>query len=108
MGKKRRVINSPKFASLRKHPKYRGLAEANSKFVGNQQEVEEQEVIEETPILKAAEEILDIEPAPAKPTPAPVLKPTKTAAKASAKKAVASKRPKTRRPPRKKISTQPP
>jgi len=108
MGKKRRVINSPKFASLRKHPKYRGLAEANSKFIGNQQEVEDQGVIEETPILKAAEEILDIEPAPAKPTPAPVLKPTKTAAKASAKKAVASKRPKTRRPPRKKISTQPP
>ncbi len=108
MGKKRRVINSPKFAGLRKHPKYRGLTETSSKFIENQQEVEEQEVIEETPVLKAAEETLNIEPSPAKPTPAPVLKPTKTAAKASAKKAVASKRPKTRRPPRKKISTQPP
>ena len=108
MGKKRRVLNSPKFASLRKHPKYRALAEANSKFVGNQQEVEEQEAIEETPILKAAEETLNIEPTPPEPTPAPVLKPTKTVAKASAKKAVAPKKPRTRRTTRKKTATQSP
>ena len=108
MGKKRRVINSPKFASLRKHPKYRGLAEANSKFIGNQQEVEDQGVTEETPILKAAEEILDIEPAPAKPTPAPVLKPTKTVVKSSAKKAAAPKKPRTRRTTRKKPPAQSP
>ena len=31
MGKKRRVLNSSKFAALRKHPKYKGLVRANSK-----------------------------------------------------------------------------
>ena len=108
MGKKRRVLHRSKFAGLRKHSKYKGLAAANSKLVENPQEAEEQEVIEETPILKAAEETLNIEPSPAKPTPAPVLKPTKTAAKASAKKAVAPKKPKTRRTTRKKAATQSP
>ncbi len=108
MGKKRRVINSPKFASLRKHPKYRGLTEANSKFVENQQEAEEQEIIEETPVLKAAEETLNIEPSPAKPTPTPVPKPTKTVVKSSAKKAAAPKKPRTRRSTRKKPPAQSP
>ena len=50
MGKKRRVLRSPKFARLRKHPKYVGLVAANKQETG-----EVQEVVEE--VIKPAEEI---------------------------------------------------
>jgi hypothetical protein len=108
MGKKRRVLHSPKFAGLRKHPKYRGLASANSKLVENLQEVEEQEVVEETPILKAAEETLNIEPELQEVKPEPILKPKKTTAKASSKKSTTPKKSRTRRTTRKKAATQSP
>ena len=86
MGKKRRVLRSPKFANLRKHPKYAGMVRGNKGAKEDLsinplsieedyyipkptaelevKKVEEKEPLIEapTPILSAVEEALALEP----------------------------------------------
>ena len=87
MGKKRRVLRSPKFANLRKHPKYAGMVAANK------QENEEPnetviENVEQKPEIIEEPKIVKLE----KPKPAPKKKAApKTKAKSRAKKTTVKK-----------------
>ena len=81
MGKKRRVLKSPKFAKLRTHPKYAGMVAANK------QENEEPseaviENVEKKPEIIEEPKIVKLE----KPKTAP-----KTKAKSKTKKTTAKK-----------------
>lgn len=92
MGKKRRVFKSPKFANLRKHPKYAGMVAARE-----QKKEESYEVVVEQPkpeTVKEAE-IVEVTPEPKvvkleKPKPIPEMKaaPKKAAPKKAELKAV--------------------
>ena len=88
MGKKRRVLRNPKFTSLRNHPKYKSLVGTDSKSSGNEQEIEEPEVVVETPVLKTNKEVKTSEAETVKPklkkAPAKKKASPKTKAKSSA------------------------
>jgi len=58
MGKKRRVLKSPKFANLRKHPKYARFSNSVAELDLKTDKAEEKEPLIEppTPILDAVEE----------------------------------------------------
>ena len=93
MGKKRRILFSPKFAHLRK---VRFGSKSNFE---EQQKIEEQEPIEETPVLKMVEEQVKIakeKKSVVAETPTPVLK--------AAKEELAPK-PKTATVPKKRAAT---
>ena len=111
MGKKRRVLHSSKFATLREHPKYKGLVRANSKSSGNRQEIEEieePEVVAETPVLKTNKEVETSETEIAKPKPPKAPKTKKSSPKVSAKKIDAPKKPTARRKTSKKVTIKAP
>ena len=102
MGKKRRVLNNPKFANLRKHPKYAGMVAAHvGPSAAREQEKEESyEIVAEQPkpeIIKEPE-IAEILPEPKavkleKPKPAPETKTkSKTAKKTTIKKTTRKKK----------------
>ena len=98
MGKKRRILTSPKFAALRKHRKFKGLVKANL-----EQEKIELEPTPPTPFLSAVEEPseLVVEPTQEAPAPAPVrkaaLKPKRARTKASSKRTSTLRKRTTRR-----------
>jgi len=70
MGKKRRILRSPKFAHLRQMRKWQALVEANSQEQSNiQPALEKEEQAVETPILKQAEKELDLKLEQEKPAP---------------------------------------
>ena len=102
MGKKRRVLRSPKFAHLRKHPKYAGMVASNEQA---KEESQESAIVEEqpTPVLDiVATQTETIEPEPVvkavKEKPKP--KPRKTRKKATtAKKRTAKRKPLKSKPP---------
>ena len=96
MGKKRRILTSPKFAALRKHRKFKGLVKANL-----EQEKIELEPTPPTPFLSAVEEPSELVVEPTQEAPAPVRKaapkPKRARTKASSKKTSTLKKRTTRR-----------
>ena len=108
MGKKRRILRSPKFAALRRHSKFKGLTEAN---LAPTQEEKPEEIVEPV-VLEKIVELAEPEVAPPpatlieKPEPKPEPKYKKTSRKVSAKKTPSTKKPKTRRSSKKKTVTQ--
>jgi hypothetical protein len=91
MGKKRRVLNNPKFAKLREHPKYAGMIAARqpSKEESYEAEVEQPkpEFVKETEIVEVAlvkeepKKVVKLE----KPKPTPEAKPKLTKKKVATK-----------------------
>ena len=101
MGKKRRVLRSPKFANLRTHPKYVGMVSSNKKEKKEFYEEAVDQLIEETEIEKEAE-IVEAAEAPKAvklENPKPVSEVEAVPEKAKAKKA------KLKAAPRVKVST---
>ena len=87
MGKKKRVLNKPKFAKLRTHSKYVGLVAANKQEIEEPDEIVV-EVLEQKPEIIEEPKIVKLE----KPKPAPKKKAApKTKAKSSTKKTTAKK-----------------
>ena len=87
MGKKRRMLKSPKFARLRTHPKYVGLVAANKQEIEEPDEIVV-EVLEQKPEIIEEPKIVKLE----KPKPAPKKKAApKTKAKSRTKKTTAKK-----------------
>ena len=87
MGKKKRVLNSPKFAKLRTHPKYVGLVAANKQEIEEPDEIVV-EVLEQEPEIVEEPKVVKLE----KPKPAPKKKAApKTKAKSKTKKTTAKK-----------------
>ena len=87
MGKKRRVLRSPKFARLREHPKYAGMVAANKQENEEPDEIVV-EVIERKPEIIEEPKIVKLE----KPKPALKKKAApKTKAKSRTKKTTAKK-----------------
>jgi len=89
VGKKRRVLNNPKFATLRKHPKYAKLVAANKIKKEEPSETEAVfEDIEHAPKIIEEPKAVKIE----KPKPAPKKKAApKIKAKSRTKKTTAKK-----------------
>lgn len=87
MGKKRRMLKSPKFAKLRTHPKYVKLVAANKQENEEPNEVVI-EVVEQKPEIVEEPKVVKLE----KPKPAPKKKAApKTKAKSKTKKTTAKK-----------------
>jgi len=87
VGKKRRVLRSPKFARLREHPKYAGMVAANKQENEEPDEIVV-EVIEQKPEAIEEPEVVKLE----KPKPALKKKAApKTKAKSKTKKTTAKK-----------------
>jgi hypothetical protein len=102
MGKKRRVLKSPKFANLRRHPKYSGMIAAREQEKEEFNEVAikqpEPEITQITQIMEIAPEpeITETTPEPKvvkleKPKPAPKAKAKSRTKKTTAKKTTAKK-----------------
>jgi hypothetical protein len=89
MGKKRRVLRSPKFKHLRKHPKYAGMAAPKEQKIEEAQEIVEPvlEIVE--PVLEIVEPVLETKPVATIEKPKP--KPRRTR-KTTAKKTTTRKR----------------
>ena len=93
VGKKRRVLKSPKFAKLRTHPKYSGMVAVHEQKNEEPSETvfknieQKTEIIEETKIVEEPK-VVKLE----KPKPAPKKKAApKTKAKSKTKKTTAKK-----------------
>tara|TARA_R110000851_G_scaffold83939_1_gene183143 strand:- start:320 stop:601 length:282 start_codon:yes stop_codon:yes gene_type:complete len=87
VGKKRRMLKSPKFAKLRTHPKYVKLVAANKQENEEPNEVVI-EVVEQKPEIVEEPKVVKLE----KPKPAPKKKAApKTKAKSKTKKTTAKK-----------------
>ena len=91
MGKKRRILRSPKFAHLRQMRKWQTLVETSPQEQQHiQPALEKEEQVVETPILKQAEK--ELAPKLEQEKPAPVKKATTRKRSTTQKTKVAAKR----------------